>query len=132
MRTLDNEERAAVEAAICELNERGSTSLYPDYSGRGMYGSQCFGIETSLNRFEVGVELALALAAADGGDMSDLARELATDARTDSMGLGTIIYFPAFEWGTQEDWDDESVDPAMTPAGLAPDGLGDPNRRKDS
>ncbi len=61
------------------------------YSGRGMFGKECLGvtIEDSLLHF---VAELLDLAE----EMSDV-KNLATalqNARTDSMGLGTIIYFP--------------------------------------
>lgn len=66
--------------------------LYRDYSGRAMYGKTCFGIvvDSITDAFEFYVAVAIVLDADD-------ARELALAARTDSMGLGMIVYFPGVE-----------------------------------
>ena len=75
-----------------ELAENMEASLYPDYSGRGMYGSKCVGIVTqeAADMLLLGVELAEALGL-------DRAREMAQNASWDSMGRGQIIYFRRFE-----------------------------------
>jgi hypothetical protein len=58
------------------------------YSGRGMFGSSCLGIE--VDNFG---QAALFFAVL--GDMSiDLAETLARRLRTDNMGYGMIVYFP--------------------------------------
>ena len=55
------------------------------YSGRGMYGKECVSLK--------------------GDDLSlwDVARSLPEDMyvsepRTDSLGLGIVIYWPQYEW----------------------------------
>ena len=60
------------------------------YSGRGMYGKECVGVEVD-DIFT----LALALGDANNGNI-DLF-QLGTP-RSDSMGLGTIYYWPRLEW----------------------------------
>lgn len=72
-----------------------------DYSGRGMYGDTCIGVtfdQYGGNEMELGVLLGQKLDADD-------AYALARNARSDSMGLGTIIYFPNFKFEDEEDED---------------------------
>lgn len=60
-------------------------AVYPDYSGRGMYGKQCLGfIYSSTNDL---LRLGAALSAALDGDVPA--------ASTDSMGRDGIVYFPS-------------------------------------
>lgn len=78
------------------------TDIHPAYSGRGCYGAYCWGMilpRDRVSRFLV--ELALELAEHDD---ADTARELAGAARTDDMGLDTIVYFPGWLL-TDEDGD---------------------------
>lgn len=76
------------------------------YSGRGMYGSKCVGVRLGRNseftEFGLGVKLALAL----GEDADDL------NPRTDSMGLGSIIYFPNVRWpeGRKDSEDEDDIE----------------------
>lgn len=61
-----------------------------DYSGRNMFGKECIGftLEPEQSEFWLGMELGQHLLAR--GQMLDAFRK----PKTDSMGLGTIIYFP--------------------------------------
>lgn len=66
---------------------RSSTDHKPrSYSGRAMFGKRCVGFSCrSL------------------GDMAEAASAMGVNfkrlgARTDSLGLGVIVYFPRFEW----------------------------------
>lgn len=68
------------------------------YSGRGMYGKQCLAFSTD--------DSAITAVAAIVGNIRDEGERLEVveafeGARSDSMGLGTVIYFPriAFEEG---------------------------------
>lgn len=72
-----------------ELDE---DAIYADYSGRAMYGSKCLGIVTDRPS-EAGVVVLELLDAKviDGDD----ARSMLRGARTDSLGLSTITYWPA-------------------------------------
>lgn len=96
---LDTIAEDAVREAAAELGaEDGVTTTY---SGRAMYGAQCFGVTLAredVQRFLVEVTAALVreyLAADDDvEDALDIAKRLAKAARTDSMGWDTILYFP--------------------------------------
>lgn len=69
-------------------------AVYAEYSGRGMYGRSCFGIRVgqydNVNETLLGVALAEVFG-------SDDAWDIARSMRSDSLGLGSIIYFPGWE-----------------------------------
>ena len=71
---------------------------FRSYSGRGMFGRQCLGI-TAKDALTVAVDLfdGLRYAPLDEADLDaaheDLAQAL-REARTDSMGMDVIVYFP--------------------------------------
>lgn len=68
------------------------------YSGRGMYGKTCLGIDCELGEL---LTLALELGAltAEPGPIGGAARTLRLDrVSTDSMGRGTIYYWPGIEY----------------------------------
>lgn len=71
--------------------------LRTDYSGRAMYGAECFGIvhdgQGELIRFF------LYLASGDLG--TEAAAALAGAAQRDSMGHSTITYFPGYTVGRE-------------------------------
>lgn len=72
--------------------------IYPDYSGRAMYGGRCFGITCAVPE-QVYFALGYAAGQADeSGECEDAEqwRELARCARVDSMGLDQIVYFPGY------------------------------------
>lgn len=73
---------------LAELEDESATATY---SGRFMYGEQCVGFEVD------GTGQTLALGAALLTVMGDDFPEMLSDARSDSMGLGTIVYFPDFQ-----------------------------------
>lgn len=62
-----------------------------DYSGRAMFGDECFGIVHNGADVLIGVAFACLI-----GDDYLVAAELAQAARTDSMGRSTITYFPGW------------------------------------
>lgn len=65
------------------------------YSGRGMYGKQCLGVDSNGSGMEV-IATLISLLAENEVTQSDL-RELADileDSKTDSMGRGIIMYWP--------------------------------------
>ena len=73
------------------------------YSGRGMFGDACLGIElnqeTSLSKFYG--ELIYHIYNNSEDISPDDIREITSAierAKTDSMGLGTILYFPYTEF----------------------------------
>lgn len=97
MNTIDRE------TVITAIEDAGldPQALYDDYSGRGMYGKECFGIvvESTAEAVKFLIALARNLEA-------ELADELADNWTTDSMGYGTIVYFPRFTV-SEEDVDDD-------------------------
>ena len=79
----------------CDLKPRS-------YSGRFMYGKQCLGVVTDDSPLQLVGQILVSLCQGASPvrakqDVMDLA-ELLGDARMDSMGLGTIIYFPSVTW----------------------------------
>lgn len=69
----------------------GEGHVYFGYSGRGMYGETCIGVELRdlSDLFALGVELARS--------NGHLAADLADDVMTDDLGLGIIAYFPSHD-----------------------------------
>lgn len=79
-----------IDVALCEADLFEDEDVRNDYSGRGMYGKECFGItcgQEQLIKFVV----AYAIAAAERGE-TDL--DWLSDVRSDSMGMSTIWYWP--------------------------------------
>lgn len=74
------------------------------YSGRGMNGKECpsFEVSNDENAFSI---IAQAIAHVgqtyEPDDVQEVA-DLFNDCRTDSMGLGTVVYFPQIDWN--DDW----------------------------
>ncbi|MGE4353513.1 MAG: hypothetical protein AB7D36_05465 [Oscillospiraceae bacterium] len=80
--------------SFCEDNEY---KYNPDYSGRNMYGKSCVGIVSENDPVFVAMQL-LAYLCDCYGDENDLTAEgileMIGTPRADSMGLGSIVYFP--------------------------------------
>lgn len=106
-------ERAFYQADL-DLDE----NLRRNYSGRGMYGRECFGITHShqgqLMSFLLHLDRIVQEDAPDYEVDFDLAFELTDGASSDSMAFDTITYFPGFLVGnnpdSQEDDEDEDED----------------------
>lgn len=82
---LDQDQYDALTEALDNFSwDDEAMSIHPDYSGRGMYGASCLGV--SVERIE-GFELGVALGQSNL-DVDDW------DCRSDSLGLGTIYYWP--------------------------------------
>lgn len=79
------------------------------YSGRGMYGKQCLAVEA-------GSSLDVFSAVLEGVSWSDTPKEDADTlakafkrARTDSLGLGVVVYFPNIPYDkVNEDTDEDN------------------------
>jgi hypothetical protein len=73
---------------------------YRSYSGRGMYGAECLGIDvdhgSNFTVASVAAKLVLELMAA--GERTAAETVALADIRTDSMGLGAIVYFQDIKW----------------------------------
>ncbi len=94
--------RSLVEAAIMNA-DLDADAIRDDYSGRGMYGGTCWGLrldnaaDVGLFYFQLG---ALAFDHQENDetgafDMDDVA-EMVRRSASDSLGRGTIVYFPGY------------------------------------
>jgi hypothetical protein len=89
---------------LIEIIEEAGYTPY-SYSGRNMYGDHCVGFTTDENEFAT---CAMIVGAAEqvrrNNDTLDTAFTLVdfldvlSDAKTDSMGLSTVVYFPHVKW----------------------------------
>jgi len=82
---------------LAEMITEQCGELYEEYSGRGMFGNRTTGV--SLSQYDPSWSELVATTAFALGEMSadeyDTAYELFEDlkrVRTDSLGLGTIVY----------------------------------------
>ena len=93
---------------VLEARERTNTfdvETRSDYSGREMYGGTCLaavGSLTDLAQFLVGLTIMLREELGDE-EGEKRAVELAGNARFDSMGTDTVMYFP--RWRLVDDWE---------------------------
>ena len=83
---------------ICEVVKENGWKLTPDYSGRYMYGSTCFGIVNNdeFNGTDIGMKFIYGVMCrlSEEYDIFDEVDFIVSNVRHDSMGLGEIIYFP--------------------------------------
>jgi hypothetical protein len=103
MRTVSRE---VIEYAMMNANLE-TEDLRDNYSGRGMYGQECFGFVTNDygSPFAFFVQLGIIGAqneedtSIEDSDYFDTgaAEQLAMSAQTDSMGRGSIVYFPGWQ-----------------------------------
>ena len=93
-----------LEDVIREAACNSGFSIRSDYSGRGMFGRECFGVVADAS---VGKFVATILRYIDDSDILEELSRLLEDMRTDSMGLSTIFYFPNWELEETDgdDWD---------------------------
>ena len=87
-------EVAKVLEGFCEVYD-GDITFYPNYSGRGMYGSTCPGITVNdgMEPFELALALAEYVNETEDVGPYELG-DILGGSRTDSLGFGYIIYFP--------------------------------------
>ena len=83
------------------------------YSGRGMYGLKClsFNLEREENEFDAILSIAESAqsyveSSDDGFELEDVTAYF-MGAKSDSMGLGVVVYFPNLIWEDFEDAEDE-------------------------
>lgn len=67
-------------------------AIRTDYSGRGMYGKECFGIVVDT----IGEAFAFAHALGVNDEEGKVGNWIG-DAQQDSMGLSTIVYWPSVQ-----------------------------------
>jgi hypothetical protein len=65
------------------------------YSGRAMYGKQCVGVP--LERWQSDIDFVLDVIEAMHG-VEGLSSRVMRDSRSDSMGRGSILYWPTMRW----------------------------------
>ena len=81
----------AMTSFVSWLEENGlELELFYDYSGRAMFGAQCFGIAGDLAE----IQAALLDFALSNPEMGEAVREAVKGQRFDNMGLDMIMYFP--------------------------------------
>lgn len=83
------------------------------YSGRGMFGRSCVGIEVSRGQSEFTMAIEIAKELMDLCEKDDEAIEVVDELAQlrpscDSMGLGAIVYFPGVPWPEDEDEDEDA------------------------
>lgn len=106
---LNAKQRHLIQESLLNFDE---AKVYSHYSGRSMYGKECFGITTEQYTNPISVMVEMTIDLIENGE-EDLARELAGRVSQDNMGLGTITYFPSIGWGEaevlddDEEWDDD-------------------------
>lgn len=85
---------------ITALGEQDAMEVFAPrtYSGRGMYGAQCLGIDID----RVGQIMELAAILMDAGLETDALVNLGDTMHTDSMGRGMIIYWPSIKLTDEE------------------------------
>ncbi len=76
-----------------------------DYSGRGMYGSECIGLVTSVSAWEIVSSLADLIAdfENDAPSIAGELREFLAVPHEDSMGYSTVYYWPGLTLETEEE-----------------------------
>jgi hypothetical protein len=92
-------------SAFKEIADKACLELR-EYSGRGMYGKECVGIDCDY----VNETLSELVAACE--NTSDAAHIIRT-MKQDSMGLGAIIYWSCIEWSDNAEYgeqEDENFD----------------------
>lgn len=65
-----------------------------DYSGRGMYGSQCLSFTVDDESAIVAVARVVSEAYEDSPEAGGIVAHAFEKAQSDSMGMGAVIYFP--------------------------------------
>lgn len=96
---LSIEESETIEAIVDDLGGE----LRTDYSGRGMYDKGCLGIVVEERPIKFIIELIEALA---DESRDEIIHAMSRSASQDSMGRGTIIYFPDIEWPKEDGEED--------------------------
>lgn len=100
---------------LTEISWNASYSMeIRSYSGRGMYGDRCIGVELESDRdmWRLAQDIGFHIARSDVGEFGLLD---VPAPRTDSMGLGIIVYWPNVKWDDEtmhENIEDEDLEDA--------------------
>ena len=85
-----------------DFAESNDLELTTDYSGRGMYGTQCIGFIGDINAFKLGFDLRDFLNdfIADGNELGEDLLDTLRNSKVcmDNMGRDSIIYFPNIKY----------------------------------
>jgi hypothetical protein len=84
---------------VCEASG-GTTRVYRHYSGRAMSGDFCLGIsiDREVRQLDLGAQLMIMAATVDPDPMFQRdVLDILESSCSESLGLGTIIYFPEIE-----------------------------------
>lgn len=91
---------------ICERGHEDGPENVSSYSGRGMYGKKCLGISCGNERFFIAD---LFMWCQNMEEVRACADEI-TGMKSDSLGRGHIVYFPAIEYVSDDQESDEEGD----------------------
>ncbi len=85
-----------IKQIIEEFCEQAEKSLHSSYSGRGMFGSTCYGISGEGSGAGLVADLIQYAAEIleDKEEILEFIDEISSNLREDSMGRGIIVYFP--------------------------------------
>lgn len=92
-----------LENAIRNAADNCGFAIRSDYSGRGMFGQECFGIVAN----SIGKVVASILRNIDDPDVIEEFARVLENLHTDSMGKSNIFYFPNWKLEETEEEDDE-------------------------
>ncbi len=93
--TLDLEQRRKFMSKLQQILEDAGFETR-SYSGRAMYGKSCLGVEVARGQ-SLGELFATIIENVEEDDRYEVAQQVRRLC-TDSMGLGTIVYFPNVEF----------------------------------
>lgn len=71
------------------------------YSGRGMFGKQCIGVNLDSNDSAAFALIADCVACLDTELERESAARIFARTKEDSLGLGSIIYWPSMAWDNE-------------------------------
>ena len=77
-----------------DFANNNNISFVEEYSGRGMYGETCIGFSGNIDLFTLGFNLAQYLLDVDEDSDFLLSELFCEGSESDSLGRGTIVYFP--------------------------------------
>lgn len=90
--------KVALEHVASTLEEIWDVEVRTEYTGRAMFGKGCLGLVTDKSGWALAMEVRDALAYTSYAEEDELLEYLLThEPRVDSMGLGTIYYWPGLQ-----------------------------------
>jgi hypothetical protein len=86
----------AITQADVQVNEDVAEIIRTDYSGRGMYGAECFGLVCDLPDVMATLVMLSHASTPDSDEVEWDVVELSRRMCSDGMGLSSIFYFPGW------------------------------------